>query len=184
MKIAHINYFPFSTSFLTIDKKFRTLSTTARELEYDIDYYILNQIQVILMIAVGIYLVPLLGGDSLVVNGNLFLIFIVSSAISFAAISFAMLISSVSKTTQEATSIGGLSNIVLAALGGVMVPKVVMPLFMQEITAYSPMNWGLESFLEVFVLGGGFSSIASNILYLVIFGTTCLLVSYIFLKRR
>ncbi len=147
-------------------------------------YYIINQVQVILMILIGIYLVPLLGGDSLVISGNIFLIFLISSVLSFTAISFALFISNISKTTEEATSIGGLSNIILAALGGVMVPKVVMPQFMQEITEYSPMSWALESFLEVFVRGGGVEDIYLQLLNLIAFGIVSLLIAYILLKRK
>ena len=149
-----------------------------------VPYYIINQIQVILMILVGIYIVPYLGGDRLVISGNIFSIFFISSIISFSAISFAILISNISRTTEEATSIGGLSNIILAALGGIMVPKAVMPIFMQEITEYSPMSWGLESFLEVFVLGGGISDISSKLLFLVLWGIVSLSISYILLKRK
>ena len=136
------------------------------------------------MILVGMYIVPLLGGDSLVIEGNIPLIFLISSAISFAAISFAILISNISKSTEEATSIGGLSNIILAALGGVMVPKVVMPLFMQDVTNYSPMAWGLESFLEVFVLGGSLNDVLPDLIKLIVLGIVLLFISYMLLKRK
>jgi len=149
-----------------------------------VPYYIINQIQVILMILVGMYIVPKLGGDSLVIEGNIPLIFLISSAISFAAISFAIFISNISKSTEEATSIGGLSNIILAALGGVMVPKVVMPLFMQDITNYSPMAWGLESFLEVFVLGGTLDDVLPDLIKLLLMGSLFLLISFILLQRK
>lgn len=149
-----------------------------------IPYFIINQIQVILMILVGIYLVPLLGGDSLIIVGNSFLIFIISSFVSIASICFALLISNISKSTEEATTIGGISNIILAALGGIMVPKFIMPEFMQNITQYSPMSWGLESFLEVFVRGGSFEDISFNLFKLLIFAIICILISYILLKRR
>ena len=149
-----------------------------------VPYYIINQIQVVLMILVGMYIVPKLGGDSLVIEGNIPLIFLISSAISFAAISFAIFISNISKSTEEATSIGGLSNIILAALGGVMVPKVVMPLFMQDITNYSPMAWGLESFLEVFVLGGTLDDVLPDLIKLLLMGSLFLLISFILLQRK
>ena len=35
-----------------------------------------------------------------------------------------------------------------------MVPKFVMPEFMQELTAFSPMAWGLDGYLKVFLRGG------------------------------
>ena len=146
-------------------------------------YFIINQIQVIIMILIGIYIIPLFGGDSLVINGNYLLIFCMSSAISVAAICFALFIANISKTTEEATSIGGVINIIFAALGGIMVPKFVMPEFMQNITSYSPMSWGLEGLLEIFVRGGNFSDIKIYLLYLILFATISLLLAYILLKR-
>ena len=149
-----------------------------------VPYFIINQIQVLFMILVGVYIVPLLNGDSLQINGNTGLIFIMSSAISFAAISFAIFIANISSTSEEATTIGGVSNIVLAALGGIMVPKFIMPEFMQNISSFSPMNWGLEGLLEIFVLGGNFIDIQNYLFYLIIFGLTFLVLSYIVLKKR
>ena len=146
-------------------------------------YFIINQIQVIIMILIGIYIIPLFGGDSLVINGNYLLIFCMSSAISVAAICFALFIANISKTTEEATSIGGVINIIFAALGGIMVPKFVMPEFMQNITSYSPMSWGLEGLLDIFVRGGNFSDIKIYLLYLILFATISLLLAYILLKR-
>lgn len=148
-----------------------------------IPYFFVNQIQVVIMILIGVYIVPICGGDSLVINGNYFLIFLMSSAISIGAICFALFIANISNTTEEATSIGGVTNIILAALGGIMVPKFVMPQFMQDITSYSPMSWGLEGLLEIFVRGGSFTDIKFYLLYLLLFATISLLLAFILLKK-
>ena len=42
----------------------------------------------------------------------------------------------------------------MAAAGGIMVPKFVMPGFMQRLVEVSPMNWGLEALLTVLLRGG------------------------------
>lgn len=146
-------------------------------------YFIINQIQLIFMILIGIYIVPLFGGDSLKIEGSYFLIILISFAISFAAISFALLIANISKTTEEATSIGGVINIIFAAIAGIMVPKFVMPQFMQDLSQFSPMSWGLESFIEILVNNGSFSDIKSYLLYLVIFGTMCLIFANFILNK-
>lgn len=146
-------------------------------------YFIINQIQLIFMILIGIYIVPLFGGDSLKIGGSYFLIILISFAISFAAISFALLIANISKTTEEATSIGGVINIIFAAIAGIMVPKFVMPQFMQDLSLFSPMSWGLESFIEILVNNGSFSDIKSYLLYLVIFGTMCLIFANFILNK-
>ena len=146
-------------------------------------YFIINQIQLIFMILIGIYIVPLFGGDSLKIEGSYFLFILISFAISFAAISFALLIANISKTTEEATSIGGVINIIFAAIAGIMVPKFVMPQFMQDLSLFSPMSWGLESFIEILVNNGSFSDIKSYLLYLVIFGTMCLIFANFILNK-
>lgn len=148
-----------------------------------IPYFILNQIQAVLMILIGIFVVPFFGGDKLIINGSYFLIFAMSASISLAAICFALFIAGISKTTEEATSIGGVSNIILAALGGIMVPKFVMPEFMQNLTDYSPMSWGLEGFLEIFVRGGTFIDISHYIFYLTLFSLGFLALAYSLLIR-
>ncbi|RXJ57877.1 ABC transporter permease [Candidatus Marinarcus aquaticus] len=147
-------------------------------------YFIINQIQVVCMILVGMYIVPLLGGDTLEISGNYGMIFLVSSVVSLGSISFALLIANIAKTTEEATTYGGISNIILAALGGIMVPKFVMPKFMQDATDFSPMSWGLESFLEVFVRGGSFSDISHYVYNMVFFAIICLILAYILLQKR
>jgi ABC-2 type transport system permease protein len=181
---------PISNTFIN-EKNFGTISRI-RSIDVSlfpillgkiIPYFFVNQIQVVIMILIGIYIVPLCGGDSLVINGNYFLIFLMSSAISICAICFALFIANISKTTEEATSIGGVTNIILAALGGIMVPKFVMPQFMQDITSYSPMSWGLEGLLEIFVRGGSFTDIKFYLLYLLLFATISLLLAFILLKK-
>lgn len=146
-------------------------------------YFVINQVQVVLMLGVGFFLIPLFGGDALVIEGSIWGVFVVSIFVSFAAISFGILIANIAKTSEEATTIGGVSNIILAAIGGIMVPKVVMPQAMQEFSNLSPMSWALEGFLEFILRGGSLSSIADNLVYLMLFGIICLSFSYRVLKK-
>jgi ABC-2 type transport system permease protein len=149
-----------------------------------IPYFLINQAQVIAMIAVGIYIVPLFGGDRFELATNVTALAMLSSAVSFAAISFAFLVASVSKTTEESTTIGGVSNIIFGALGGVMVPKFVMPDLMQKIADLSPMSWALDGFLDLFVNGAGVGDIIGKIGMLIAFGIICLAISATVLKYQ
>jgi len=149
-----------------------------------IPYFLINQAQVVAMIAVGIYVVPLFGGDRFELATNVWALALLSSAVSFAAISFAFLVASVCKTTEESTTIGGVSNIIFGALGGVMVPKFVMPDLMQKIADLSPMSWALDGFLDLFVNGAGVGDIAGKIVMLLLFGSVCLAVSAVVLKYQ
>ena len=139
-----------------------------------VPYYFINQIQVIVMLLIGLYVVPRLGGDALVLNGSLFALFVIASAVSFAALGYALLIAVAAKTTEQATIIGGAGNIILAAIGGIMVPKFVMPTAMQSLADYSPMSWGLNGFLDVLLRGGNVQSVAVEALSLVALGAVAL----------
>jgi len=124
-----------------------------------IPYLGINLIQTGLMFLIGIFLVPLLGGQALELNSQAWLLAPMSIAISITAITLALLIATLVKSTEQATTIGGLINLLLAALGGIMVPTFVMPEMMQYVAGFSPMNWGLEGFLTILLRGGNFVDI-------------------------
>jgi ABC-2 type transport system permease protein len=133
-------------------------------------FFIVNLIQVVLMILVGVFLVPLLGGDALTMGDSYGGLLLITTAVSFCSISFALLVASIAKTTEHATTIGGVFNIILGALGGIMIPKFVMPDFMQTLSVLSPMSWGLEGFLDIFLRNGNVLDVMKESLLLSIIG--------------
>jgi ABC-2 type transport system permease protein len=146
-------------------------------------YYIVNLIQMAAMIAVGMVVVPLLGGDRLNWPSSAVGLVIITSAASFAAIGFALLIATLAKTTVQATTLGGVFNIIFGALGGIMVPKFIMPPTMQDISVVSPMSWGLEGFLDVFLRNQPWQAVLPESLALLGFGVVCLAGATAFFKR-
>ncbi|MEN8168686.1 MAG: ABC transporter permease [Pseudomonadota bacterium] len=149
-----------------------------------IPYYLINQIQMVLMVLVGIYLVPQFGGDSLALNGSLLGLALISSATSLAAISFALLITTLATTHTQATTMGGVSNIIFGALGGVMVPKFVMPPFMRELADVSPMSWGLEGFLDIFLRNASWLEVLPEVGALLLFAMGSLTLAIFFFSRN
>lgn len=146
-------------------------------------YYVVNLVQVVLMLAVGVYLVPLFGGDALTLGHSAAGLVLMALAVSFAAVAYALLIANIVSTVEQATILTGVSNLLLAALGGVMVPRFVMPPAMQAIAAVSPMAWGLDGFLDVFLRNGGISAVASKALLLVAFGAVSLFLAGALMRR-
>ncbi len=147
-------------------------------------FFIVNLIQVVLMILVGIYVVPLLGGDALTMGDSYGGLLLITTAVSFCSISFALLVASVAKTTEHATTIGGVFNIILGALGGIMVPKFVMPDFMQTLSVLSPMSWGLDGFLDIFLRNGNIVDVMKESLLLFLIGLVMLSTTAIIIKRK
>jgi ABC-2 type transport system permease protein len=139
-----------------------------------IPYFMINQIQFVLMLMVGVFIVPMLGGDPLVIGNVWGELVVVSMVLSFATISYALALASIVRTTDQAVSIGGIANIIFAALGGIMIPLFVMPDFMQSLAVISPMSWALEAFLALFLHQESLGSIAKFLGGLIVFGTVAL----------
>ncbi len=139
-----------------------------------IPYFVINQIQFVAMLLVGMFVVPRFGGDALVIGDNSGALLVVSSVLSFASISYALALASFVKTTDQAVTIGGVLNIIFAAIGGIMIPLFVMPEFMQKLALFSPMSWGLESFLALFLHDSVLVDIWKPLGALILFGTFCL----------
>ncbi len=148
-----------------------------------VPYYLVNQVQMVLMILVGMFLVPLLGGGALAPGSSPGGLLLISAATSLAAIGFALLVSVIARTSVQATTLGGVSNIVFGALGGLMVPKFIMPPIMQTLTQVSPMAWGMEGFLDIFLRGGGWLEVWPEAAALAAFGTLCLALATAFFHR-
>lgn len=149
-----------------------------------IPFMIINQLQLILMILVGVFIVPLLGGDALELNINFLALFVISLSISFGAIGFALFLASIMKTIEQASTIGALSAVIMGAVGGIMVPKLVMPPLMQTMTIISPMSWGLEGMLDVFVRNLGVEAVLFESMVLILFGIISLSLASLFYERR
>lgn len=146
-------------------------------------YYAVNLAQMVAMLALGIWVVPLLGGDRLGLGDSLFGLWLIGSATSVAAIGLALCVAVTVRTTLQATIAGGAISLILAALGGVMVPKMIMPEAMQTLTQVSPMAWSLEGFWDIVLRHGSWLDVLPEALALATFGLACLAVAAVRLRR-
>jgi ABC-2 type transport system permease protein len=126
-----------------------------------IPYFLINLLQLALMLCLGALVLPALGAEGLSLQVHLPALLAIGCATSFVALALACLIAALARTLEQATAMSGAINILLAALGGIMIPTFVMPPFMQTLAQASPMNWALEGFLAVLVGGGGWAAIAA-----------------------
>jgi len=160
------------------------ISVFSMTLSKSIPYFLINQVQVWIMIAVGIFLVPLLDTPALEINGSIFAILEIAVGLSLTAIGISTLIAVSASSSEQATTIGGISNILLGAIGGVMVPKFIMPESMQKLAELSPMSWGLDGFLDIFLTSADSSAVFEDFAKLATFGLVSLTLSMILLHFR
>ncbi|MFN7097194.1 MAG: ABC transporter permease, partial [Gammaproteobacteria bacterium] len=111
----------------------------------------LNMVQLWLMLAVGVFVLPLFDMPTLEVANHIGAIFVVGIFASLAATGFGLLIGTWASTYEQATVLGPFLIVIAAAIGGIMAPVDLMPMVLQKISGYSPLNWAQTAFLDIFV---------------------------------
>jgi ABC-type multidrug transport system permease subunit len=136
-------------------------------------YFFINQLQMASILLVSVYLLPLLGGDRLEVGNAPLALILLGAAASLAAIGFGIAVALFARTAEQAASFSSAVTMIMAALGGILVPLAVMPPLMQQFAVVSPLAWGLNGFLDVFVRGGGLRDVVPEALGLLAFSAFC-----------
>jgi ABC-2 type transport system permease protein len=134
-----------------------------------VTFLVICMIQFYLMVAVGVWLFPHLGLEPLQVEGKMILMSLVALCSGFAAIGFGILLGTISETQEQSAPFGATSVVILAAIGGVWVPVFAMPEFMQLVSGFSPMNWGLNAFYDVILRNAGLGALLPRLALLLVF---------------
>lgn len=141
-------------------------------------------LQFLLILLIGMFLLPALGTPALEAGSSPWAVLMIVVAAALSACGYGILLGTMARTYDQATTFGAVSVVIGAALGGIMVPVYVMPGVMQKISMLSPLSWGLNAFLDVFVRGGGVRSALPNVLLLLSFFLATGLASWFLLERR
>jgi ABC-2 type transport system permease protein len=140
--------------------------------------------QFALMLAVGCYLLPLLGTSSLVLGHQVLTIATIAFSAALAATGYGIMVGTLAKSYEQASMFGAVSVVISAALGGIMIPVYVMPRYMQDVSSISPLAWGLNAFQDVFVRDGNLASVTREISLLLAFFVVTITVSWLALSRN
>jgi ABC-2 type transport system permease protein len=146
-------------------------------------YVLVGQIQFLLMLAAGMWVLPALGTAKLNLGANPAVLMPISISAAMAATSYAILVGSVARTQEQASMFGAVSVVIAAALGGIMVPTYLMPWALRKLTMVSPLSWGLVAFQDVFIRNGTFWSVLPRISLLLCFAVVALLTASRFLAK-
>jgi ABC-2 type transport system permease protein len=132
-------------------------------------YVVVNLVQVLVLFALGVLVLPYLGMPPLSLGAHPEGLVLITLAVSLAATSLGLLLAAIAKTDAQANGIGLILILVSSMLGGVMVPRFVMPAFMQHIGWLSPHAWGLEAYQDVLMRDAGLTAILPDIGILLVF---------------
>jgi len=137
-----------------------------------------------LMLIAGLFFMPLIGLPTLVLGTNYFPMLAVALFSALAATGYGVAVGSIASSQEQATTFGAISVIILAALGGIWVPVFAMPSTMQFISKFSPLNWGLTAFYDIFLRNSGFSTIFPQIIKMFSFFICTMSIGYFYNKRH
>ena len=140
--------------------------------------------QFALIVLIGHYILPLLGLAAFDSGHNHGAVAVVVLAVALAATGYGLLLGCLARTYEQVSMFGSISVVVASALGGVMVPVYAMPELMRKISVFSPVGWGLEAFLDLFVRGGNLAGIAGPVGALLAFGLGSGLLAWLAFVRR
>lgn len=105
-------------------------------------------------------------------------------AISFtlSAVGLGTILSSIVKTSAQASALTILISIVTSMIGGAWWPIEIMPKYLQNIAKFTPQYWAINGFNKIILRGFGLKEIMPNFSILIIYAIVSLLIASIFFR--
>ncbi len=147
-------------------------------------YLIVCVVQTALMILSGIFILPLFNAPMLILGTHYFTLIFFTVSVALAALGFGLMVGTIATTHQQASAFGAVSIPIMAALGGLFVPMYLMPGFMQHVASWSPLNWGISGFYNIFIRGGGFVDVLGDAFKLLSFFIVTVLITFIYRRIK
>jgi len=147
-------------------------------------YLLVCLVQMSAMLLAGVFVLPLIGLPRLVLAGAFGGLLAISLVVALAAVGYGLMIGTVARTHQQAAAFGSISVIILAAVGGLWVPIYLMPPFMTVVAGFSPLNWAITAFYNLFLRGGGMVTILPQAAKLLAFFAATVALTAIYQRIR
>ncbi len=137
-----------------------------------------------MIFSMGIWLFPFAGLPALNLPSDVLALVIVTVVCGWCAVSYAMCVGVFAQTQEQANGFGAVSIVILACVGGLMVPSFAMQGFFKSAANISPMHWCLQAYYSLFLEGGKLKDVLNNILLLFIITLLLQILTFAGLKRK
>ncbi len=149
-----------------------------------VTYLMVTFIQAAVVFSIGIWLFPVMGLPKLDLPADITGVVIVTLICGWCAVSYAIMIGVFAKTQEQANGIGAVSIVLMAAVGGLLVPSFAMPDSFTMVMKMSPLHWCLEAYYGLFLEGGKLKDVILNIIPLLVITCIIQLITLYGLKRK
>ncbi|MBS1609127.1 MAG: ABC transporter permease [Bacteroidetes bacterium] len=149
-----------------------------------ITYLLVTLVQAAIIFSIGIWLFPKMHLPALNLPADKLGLVLVTVVCGWCATSFAICVGVFAQTQEQANGFGAVAIVILAAIGGLMVPSFAMPASFQLIMQLNPLHWCLEAYYGLFLEGGKLRDILMNIIPLVVITIILQALAIYGLKRK
>jgi ABC-2 type transport system permease protein len=133
------------------------LSRTAMLIGKWMPYYLVNIVQIVIMLGVSSLLFNMSLGHS--AAG----LIIVSLAAAAAATGLGVLVASMARTEAQISGLTLLLLLTLSVLGGCFIPRFIMPEWLQTVGLVTPHAWALDAYQDLLVRGYTFGEVLPKV---------------------
>lgn len=116
-------------------------------------------------------------GFGLEVENALAQVIVMALACAAASAGLALLLLSLCRTTQQAATFSPFFVLIISALGGSMVPRFMMPDWLQAVSLFTPNAWAIEGFYGALIRGDSWAQLAQPSGILAAVALVCLLLA-------
>ncbi len=149
-----------------------------------VTYMLVTVLQAAVIFAMGIWLFPFIGLPKLNAPSDVLGLIVVTLATGWCAVSYAICVGTFTQTQDQANGFGAVSIVILACIGGLMVPTFAMQGFFRSAAAISPMHWCLQAYYALFLENAKLADVLNNIVPLLIITVSLQFITYLGLKRK
>jgi ABC-2 type transport system permease protein len=149
-----------------------------------ITYLGVTVLQAVVIFSMGLWLFPLIGLPALNLPSDYLALLVVTLVCGWCAVSYAICMGVYAHTQEQANGFGAVSIVILAAIGGLLVPSFAMPDGFKTVAVFSPLHWSIEAYYSLFLEGGKLKDVIPNLLPLLGITVLIQLAAYIGLKKK
>jgi len=147
-------------------------------------YLGVTMLQAAVIFSIGIWLFPYIGLPALNPPSDIVALIITTLICGWCAVSYSICVGVYSDTQEQSNGFGAVSIVILACVGGLMVPSFAMQGAFKTAADVSPMHWCLQAYYTLFLEGGKLKDILNNLLPLFLITLVIQFVTYLGLKRK
>ncbi|MHB1787054.1 MAG: ABC transporter permease [Acidimicrobiales bacterium] len=97
------------------------------------------------------------------IKGSTLALAVLAASFSISLVCLGLALLAICKTILQLNAIANLGAIVLAGIGGAIVPTTTLPGWAKSIAPFTPGHWAMRGFRNVILDGAGFAGVATSI---------------------